>query len=55
MLFRSSGYRRMRLWTQSILTAARKIYGAHGFAMVESNPHHSFGHDLVGEYWEREL
>jgi DNA-binding MarR family transcriptional regulator/N-acetylglutamate synthase-like GNAT family acetyltransferase len=52
---RHSNYRRMRLWTQSILTSARKIYGAHGFAMVESKPHHSFGQDLVGEYWEREL
>lgn len=52
---RENGYRRMRLWTQSVLTAARKIYAAHGFAMVESNPHHSFGKDLIGEYWEREL
>jgi len=52
---RDSGYRRMRLWTQSILTSARKIYAAHGFAVVESKPHHSFGHDLVGEDWEREL
>ncbi len=52
---RASGYRRMRLWTQSVLTAARRIYAAAGFECVESAPHHSFGHDLVGEYWEKAL
>lgn len=52
---RGAGYRRMRLWTQSILESARSIYSAHGFKLVESAPHHSFGHDLVGEYWEVEL
>ena len=49
---RQNGYARVRLWTQSILKSARKIYAAAGFTLVESNPHHSFGHDLVGEYWE---
>lgn len=52
---RRSGYRRMRLWTQSILVPARKIYAAAGFELVESNPHHSFGQDLIGEYWEKAL
>jgi len=52
---RDSGYKRVRLWTQSVLTPARKIYSAAGFKMVDSAPHHSFGADLVGENWELEL
>ncbi len=52
---RRSGYARMRLWTQSVLVSARHIYAAAGFTLVESGPHHSFGKDLVGEYWERAL
>jgi len=38
-----------------MLTSARKIYAAAGFELVESGPHHSFGKDLVGEYWELKL
>ncbi len=49
---RRSGYAGMRLWTQSTLTSARRLYAAAGFHLVESGPHHSFGQDLVGEYWE---
>lgn len=52
---KDAGYRRIRLWTQSVLASARRIYAAHGLEMVESAPHHSFGHDLIGEYWEAEL
>jgi len=52
---RERGYKRMRLWTQSILVPARKIYAAAGFRMVETAPHHSFGADLEGETWEIEL
>ncbi|MDO8359993.1 MAG: helix-turn-helix domain-containing GNAT family N-acetyltransferase [Devosia sp.] len=52
---RDSGYRRMRLWTQANLEAARSIYAAAGFTMVETSPHHSFGKDLVSEFWELEL
>jgi DNA-binding MarR family transcriptional regulator/GNAT superfamily N-acetyltransferase len=50
-----AGYRKLTLWTQSILTAARQIYQASGFRRVREEPHHSFGHDLVGEYWELKL
>jgi GNAT superfamily N-acetyltransferase len=52
---RACGYRRMTLWTQSILVAARKIYQDAGFALVKSEPHRSFGQNLIGETWEREL
>jgi len=52
---RESGYARVRLWTQSVLVPARKIYAAAGFVLKDSNPHHSFGADLVGENWELEL
>jgi len=52
---KAAGYSSMTLWTQSILTAARGIYEHAGFRLVASEPHHSFGVDLVGETWEREL
>jgi len=52
---RQAGYRRIRLWTQSILLAARTIYARAGYQLVGSEPHHSFGADLVGEVWELAL
>jgi DNA-binding MarR family transcriptional regulator/GNAT superfamily N-acetyltransferase len=52
---RTLGYRRMTLWTNSILTAARAIYQSNGFALTKSEPYHGFGRDLVGETWERDL
>ncbi|MDE2334828.1 MAG: GNAT family N-acetyltransferase [Rhodospirillales bacterium] len=52
---RAAGYRRMTLWTNDILTAARHIYERAGFRLVQAERHHSFGHDLVGENWERDL
>ena len=52
---RACGYRKITLWTQSILLAARKIYQDAGFKLVASEPHRSFGQDLIGEAWEREL
>jgi DNA-binding MarR family transcriptional regulator/GNAT superfamily N-acetyltransferase len=52
---RSCGYRRITLWTQSILIAARKIYQDAGLVLIKSEPHRSFGQNLIGETWEREL
>jgi DNA-binding MarR family transcriptional regulator/GNAT superfamily N-acetyltransferase len=48
---RKAGYREMVLWTNDVLTAARRIYERTGFKLVSSAPHHSFGHDLVGQDW----
>jgi DNA-binding MarR family transcriptional regulator/GNAT superfamily N-acetyltransferase len=52
---RACGYRKITLWTQSILVAARKIYQDAGFVPVASEPHRSVGQSLIGETWEREL
>lgn len=52
---RACGYRKITLWTQSILTAARKIYQDAGFVLVKSEPHRSFGQNLIGETWELKL
>jgi DNA-binding MarR family transcriptional regulator/GNAT superfamily N-acetyltransferase len=52
---RAAGYRRITLWTNDVLHAARSIYAASGFRLVKAEPHRSFGHDLVGEEWELEL
>lgn len=52
---RAAGYRRMVLWTNDILHAARAIYIAEGFSLVAEETHHSFGQDLVGQNWELEF
>lgn len=52
---RAAGYRRMVLWTNDILHAARAIYLAEGFRLIAEEKHHSFGRDLVGQNWELEL
>jgi DNA-binding MarR family transcriptional regulator/N-acetylglutamate synthase-like GNAT family acetyltransferase len=49
---RKAGYRKIVLWTNSNLHAARHIYRKAGYRLVAEEPHHSFGHDLVGETWE---
>ncbi|KNZ33729.1 MAG: hypothetical protein AD742_04705 [Methylibium sp. NZG] len=52
---RHAGYRKIVLWTNSLLLAARGIYTKAGYRLVASEAHHSFGHALVGETWELDL
>jgi DNA-binding MarR family transcriptional regulator/GNAT superfamily N-acetyltransferase len=52
---RRAGYRSIVLWTNDVLVSARRIYEAAGFTLVAEEPHHSFGHDLVGQHWSLEL
>lgn len=52
---RQAGYCKIMLWTNNVLHAARHIYESAGFKLVLEEPHHSFGHDLVGETWEMEI
>lgn len=51
----AAGYNRMMLWTNRNLTAARALYAGAGFTMTAEEPYRGFGHDLVGETWERAL
>ncbi|MGH8083291.1 MAG: bifunctional helix-turn-helix transcriptional regulator/GNAT family N-acetyltransferase [Lysobacter sp.] len=51
----AAGYKRMLLWTNDVLGSARRIYEGCGFRLIEEERHHSFGHDLVGQMWERGL
>jgi DNA-binding MarR family transcriptional regulator/predicted N-acetyltransferase YhbS len=52
---RERGYRRIVLWTQQNLTAARRIYRRAGYRLTDSEPNHNFSQDLVGEHWELTL
>jgi DNA-binding MarR family transcriptional regulator/GNAT superfamily N-acetyltransferase len=52
---RAAGYRRITLWTHSVLTAARHIYRQAGFTLTSSETHHSWGKEVVSEHWDLEL
>jgi DNA-binding MarR family transcriptional regulator/ribosomal protein S18 acetylase RimI-like enzyme len=52
---RAKGYRKLMLWTQSNLEAARAIYKSRGFEHVKSEPHDAYGQRLVSEIWELRL
>lgn len=52
---KGNGYRELTLWTNDVLDAARRVYERAGFEVVRQEAHHSFGQDLVGQYWSREL
>lgn len=52
---RQAGYRRMMLWTNDVLTDARRLYERAGFTLAKEEKHHSYGHDLVGQDWWLDL
>jgi DNA-binding MarR family transcriptional regulator/GNAT superfamily N-acetyltransferase len=52
---RAAGYRKMTLWTHSVLTAARHVYQQAGFKLMRSEPHESWGRPVVSEHWDLEL
>ena len=52
---RDKGYKKLVLWTNSVLGSARHIYEDVGFELIDEAPHHSFGHDLMGQTWSLDL
>ncbi|TJW40853.1 MAG: MarR family transcriptional regulator [Mesorhizobium sp.] len=52
---RAKGYKTLTLWTNDVLTSARRIYEASGFKLADEERHHAFGKDLVGQNWNLEL
>jgi DNA-binding MarR family transcriptional regulator/GNAT superfamily N-acetyltransferase len=52
---RNAGYRKMTLWTHSVLTAARHIYKKAGFTLMRSENHQDWGPPVVSEHWDMDL
>src|SRR4051794_7302608 len=48
---RAAGYAELTLWTNNVLTGARRLYERRGFTITKTEPYRGFGHDLVGEDW----
>ena len=52
---RDAGYKKITLWTHSVLIAARHIYEKAGFRLTRTDKHKSWGRPVVSEYWDLEL
>ncbi|MEN3305344.1 MAG: hypothetical protein V7603_1546 [Micromonosporaceae bacterium] len=52
---KQAGYRRIMLWTNDVLAEAGRVYERAGFVLRDEERHHSFGHDLVGQTWWKDL
>ena len=52
---RGKGYESLTLWTNDVLTSARRIYESAGFKLTQQERHHSFGKDLLGQTWDLAL
>ena len=52
---RAAGYKKITLWTHSVLSAARHVYERAGFTLTSSEPRHTWGQNVVAEFWDLEL
>jgi DNA-binding MarR family transcriptional regulator/N-acetylglutamate synthase-like GNAT family acetyltransferase len=52
---RNAGYKKVTLWTHSILSAARHVYERAGFTLTSSEPRHTWGKDVIAEFWDLDL
>jgi GNAT superfamily N-acetyltransferase len=52
---RATGYKSITLWTHSVLSGARHIYEKAGFCLTSSESRHTWGQDVVAEFWDLEL
>ena len=52
---RQAGYKKVTLWTHSILKAARHCYEKAGFTLTSSEKRKSWGKNVVAEFWDLDL
>jgi DNA-binding MarR family transcriptional regulator/N-acetylglutamate synthase-like GNAT family acetyltransferase len=52
---RNAGYKKITLWTHSVLSAARYVYEKAGFTLTSSEPRRTWGKDVVAEFWDLDL